>query len=121
MASLMANFETWFKAAFLVATVLFIVFRPFGINVSIPTSIASIAVFSLGIVPFADQFDIAANVSGPSITVLSIIMSIVTLLQLKPHQHISLSCVGCAGRYSFQRTERRRHFGKSDRAEMDWM
>lgn len=59
-------------------TVLFLMWRPFGINESIPTSIAAASILLLGIVPLTDVFTIFETVSGASITILStIVMSIV--------------------------------------------
>ncbi|CAM2915920.1 arsenic transporter [Paenibacillus sediminis] len=59
-------------------TVFFIMWRPYGINESIPTSIAACIILLLGIVPLRDVFSIFEIVSGASITILStIVMSIV--------------------------------------------
>lgn len=59
-------------------TVFLIMWRPFGINESIPTSIAASCILLLGIVPLSDVLTIFETVTGASITILStIVMSIV--------------------------------------------
>ncbi|MFD2370936.1 arsenic transporter [Brevibacillus sp. GCM10020057] len=61
-----------------VVTVLCILWRPFGINESIPTTIAAGTILLMGLVPLADVFTIFETVTGASITILStIVMSIV--------------------------------------------
>ena len=64
--------------AIFVLTVCFIMWRPFGVNESIPASIAASVLLLLGIVPFSDVSSIFETVSGASVTILStIVMSIV--------------------------------------------
>lgn len=59
-------------------TVLFIIWRPRGMNEVIPTTIAATFMFLSGIVPLKDVYQIAGIVSGASFTILStIVMSIV--------------------------------------------
>ncbi|MGI6711507.1 MAG: arsenic transporter [Bacillota bacterium] len=59
-------------------TIILIIWRPFGINESIPTAVAAILVFLLGLVTFNDLVTIIGIVTGASITILStIVMSIV--------------------------------------------
>lgn len=59
-------------------TVIFILWRPYGINESIPTSIAAASILLIGLVPLTDVFTIFETVTGASITILStIVMSIV--------------------------------------------
>lgn len=58
--------------------ILFLLWRPHGINESIPPTISAIFIFLAGIVPLSDIFKILGIVSGASITILStIVMSIV--------------------------------------------
>jgi len=59
-------------------TVLLLLWRPRGINECIPTGIGAICIYLLGIVSLADISNIAATVTGASITIIStIVMSIV--------------------------------------------
>ncbi|WP_404451126.1 arsenic transporter [Virgibacillus necropolis] len=59
-------------------TVLFMLWKPRGINETIPTSIGAALLLLLGIVPFQDIVSIFNMVSGASITILStIVMTIV--------------------------------------------
>lgn len=59
-------------------TVLFILWRPHGINESIPAAVGAALIFALGVVPLSDIFRIFGIVNGASITILStIVMSIV--------------------------------------------
>lgn len=59
-------------------TILLIIWRPFGINESIPTVVSAILVFFLGLVSINDIGNILGIVTGASITILStIVMSIV--------------------------------------------
>lgn len=61
-----------------VLTVLFMIWKPFGINETIPTAIGAFLLIILGIVSIGDLFNILTIVSGPSFTILStIVMSIV--------------------------------------------
>ncbi|ADG07736.1 arsenic transporter [Kyrpidia tusciae] len=59
-------------------TVLFIMWRPYGINEAIPTTVGAACIFLLGVVPLTDIYRILGIVNGASITILStIVMSIV--------------------------------------------
>jgi len=74
----MNNIETLMMFSLFALTVLFIMWRPFGINEVVPSTIAACVIFLFGIVPPADIFNIFTIVSGASITILStIVMSIV--------------------------------------------
>jgi arsenical pump membrane protein len=74
----MSNITEFLMVTIFALTVFFIIWRPFGINESIPTSIAAACILLLGIVPFKDVLTIFETVSGASITILStIVMSIV--------------------------------------------
>ncbi|MFS0784244.1 arsenic transporter [Bacillus sp. 1P06AnD] len=59
-------------------TVLFILWRPFGINESLPTIVGAVVLLAAGIVPLMDAWGILGMISGATITILStIVMSIV--------------------------------------------
>ncbi|MFC4765822.1 arsenic transporter [Effusibacillus consociatus] len=59
-------------------TVLFIMWRPHGINETISTTVGAALILLLGVVPFSDVYRILGIVNGASITILSTIaMSIV--------------------------------------------
>lgn len=61
-----------------VSVTLLIIWRPFGVNESIPTTLGALIFLALGIVPLSGVFHIASIVSGASITIIStIVMSIV--------------------------------------------
>ncbi|CAH1227736.1 Arsenical pump membrane protein [Paenibacillus allorhizoplanae] len=61
-----------------ITVTLLIIWRPFGINESIPTTLGALIFLALGIVPLSGVFHIASIVSGASITIIStIVMSIV--------------------------------------------
>jgi len=59
-------------------TVLFLLWRPKGINECIPTALGALCIYFFGIVSLADIYKIAGTVTGASITIIStIVMSIV--------------------------------------------
>lgn len=59
-------------------TILFIVWRPKGINEAIPSFIGAAIIFIAGLVPLSDIYKILGIVNGASLTILStIVMSIV--------------------------------------------
>lgn len=59
-------------------TVVFIMWRPYGVNEAIPTAIGATLMFLAGIVPLSDVFLIFEMVSGAAVTILStIVMSII--------------------------------------------
>ncbi|MFD2682056.1 arsenic transporter [Bacillus seohaeanensis] len=60
-------------------TILVMLWRPFNINESVPTTIGAATVLLLGIVPLTDVFDIFEIVSGASLTILSTIMMSIVL------------------------------------------
>jgi len=60
-------------------TTLFIMWRPRGINESIPAIIGAILLFIAGVVPFHDIQQIFKLVSGPSITIISTIVMCIVL------------------------------------------
>ncbi|MGI6120670.1 MAG: ArsB/NhaD family transporter [Desulfosporosinus sp.] len=74
----MFDFETLYTLTFFSLMVLFLLWRPHGLNEAIPPTIGAIFIFIAGIVPLSDVFEIFGIVSGASITIIStIIMSIV--------------------------------------------
>ncbi|WP_459911199.1 arsenic transporter [Desulfotomaculum defluvii] len=61
-----------------IVTVLFLIWRPLGINESIPTAIGALCIFLIGTVNISDIHHILQIVTGASITIIStIVMSIV--------------------------------------------
>lgn len=74
----MSNADTLLMIGIFLVTVVFVIWRPRGINEAIPTSIGAAAVLIIGFVPVTDMVSILNIVSGASITILStIVMSIV--------------------------------------------
>lgn len=74
----MSDFPTLYTLSLFLLMVLFLIWRPRGINEAIPPTISAIFIFLAGIVPLSDIFEILGIVSGASITILStIVMSIV--------------------------------------------
>lgn len=74
----MFDFPNLYTLTVFLLMVLFLIWRPHGINESIPPTIGAIFIFLAGIVPLSDIFKILGIVSGASITILStIVMSIV--------------------------------------------
>lgn len=60
-------------------TTLFIMWRPRGINESIPALGGALLLFVAGVVPFRDILEIFKLVSGPSITIISTIVMCIVL------------------------------------------
>lgn len=74
----MLNLEFSLTIIAFAITVLFILWRPFGINESLPTILGAAILFLAGIVPLLDIWGILGMISGATITILStIVMSIV--------------------------------------------
>lgn len=74
----MFDFATLYTLTVFSLMVLFLFWRPHGINESIPPTISALLIFCAGIVPLSDVSKILGFVSGASITILStIVMSIV--------------------------------------------
>jgi arsenical pump membrane protein len=69
----------WFMTIIFSLTIIVMLWRPFGINETIPTSIGAAIVLLLGIVPFSDVFKIVDIVSGAALTILSTIMMSIVL------------------------------------------
>jgi arsenical pump membrane protein len=74
-------------------TILFMLWRPFGINETIPTSIGALLVLLLGIVPFTDVLNIFDIVSGAALTILSTIMMSIVLESIGFFRLIALNIV----------------------------
>ncbi len=60
----MFDFTTLFTLTIFVLMVLFLLWRPHGVNESIPPTICAIFIFLAGIVPLSDIFKILGIVSG---------------------------------------------------------
>ncbi len=74
----MLDFPTLYTLTVFFLMVMFLIWRPHGINESIPPAISAIFIFLGGIVPLSNIFEILGIVSGAAITILStIVMSIV--------------------------------------------
>jgi arsenical pump membrane protein len=74
----MFEFTTVYTLILFFLMVMFLIWRPYGFNESIPPAISAIFIFLAGIVPLSDIFKITGIVSGAAITILStIVMSIV--------------------------------------------
>ncbi|MGG4166057.1 arsenic transporter [Rossellomorea vietnamensis] len=69
----------WLMTVTFSLTIIVMLWRPFGINETIPTSIGAALVLLLGIVPFSDVFKIVDIVSGAALTILSTIMMSIVL------------------------------------------
>lgn len=59
--------------------IIFMLWRPLGMNETIPTTIGAVIVFLIGVVSIKDVVSILTIVSGPSITILSTIMMSIVL------------------------------------------
>ncbi|MCL6577113.1 MAG: arsenic transporter [Kyrpidia sp.] len=74
----MLDMTAVFTLLIFLLTVLFVMWRPHGINEAIPTTVGAVFISLLGVVPFTDITRILGIVNGASITILStIVMSIV--------------------------------------------
>ena len=74
----MLDFSTLYTLTVFLLMVIFLIWRPHGINEAIPTAIGAVLIFVAGIVPLHDIIKILGIVSGASLTILStIVMSIV--------------------------------------------
>lgn len=62
-----------------IMTIILMLWRPFGMNETIPTTIGAVIVLLAGIVSFQDVVGIVNIVSGPSLTILSTIMMSIVL------------------------------------------
>ncbi len=75
------------------ATILFMLWRPFGLNETVPTSVGAAAVLLLGIVPLMDVVHIFSIVRGASLTILSTIMMSLVLESIGFFRWIALNIV----------------------------
>jgi arsenical pump membrane protein len=74
----MADVQTITASLVFILTVVFLIWRPKGINEAVPVTIGAAVLLLTGIVPFSSIGVIAETVSGAAITILStIVMSIV--------------------------------------------
>lgn len=74
-------------------TIIFMLWRPRGINEIVPTSIGAAVVLMTGIVSWGDVFGILNVVSGPSLTILSTIMMTIVLESIGLFRWIAINIV----------------------------
>jgi arsenical pump membrane protein len=74
-------------------TIVFMLWRPLGINETIPTTIGAVIVLIVGIVSWTDIADIIGIVSGPSLTILSTIMMTIVLESIGFFNWIAINIV----------------------------
>lgn len=74
-------------------TIVLMLWRPYGINETVPTSIGAFFVLVLGIVPISDIFEIFNIVSGASLTILSTIMMSLVLESIGFFKWVALNVV----------------------------
>lgn len=74
-------------------TIIFMLWRPFGINETVPTAIGAFITLLAGIVPFTDILDIFDIVSGASLTIISTIMMSIVLESIGFFRWIALNLV----------------------------
>lgn len=75
----MLDSELFFMTFIFFVVITLMLWRPFGINETIPTSAGAMLVLLLGIVPLTDVKEIFDIVSGASLTILSTIMMSIVL------------------------------------------
>lgn len=74
----MFEFANMYTLTVFFLMVLFLIWRPRGINESLPPTVSAILILLAGIVPLSGVWEILGIVSGPAITIIStIVMSIV--------------------------------------------
>ena len=78
-------------------TTLFIMWRPHGINESIPAISGALLLFIAGVVPFNDILQIFKIVSGPSITIISTIVMCIVLESIGVFRWAAINIVKKAG------------------------
>lgn len=74
-------------------TILFMLWRPLGINETVPTTFGAAIVLMTGIVSWSDVMGILNIVSGPSLTILSTIMMSIVLESIGFFRWIALNIV----------------------------
>ena len=83
-------------------TTLFIMWRPHGINESIPAISGALLLFIAGVVPFNDILQIFKIVSGPSITIISTIVMCIVLESIGVFRWAAINIVKKAGGSGFR-------------------
>lgn len=74
----MSDYQLWLTFGVFAITVIFLMWRPRGINESVPTSAGAVILLAAGVVPLSDLAEIFNIVSGAAVTILStIVMSLV--------------------------------------------
>lgn len=74
-------------------TIILMLWRPFGINETIPTTIGALTVLVAGIVPWMDVLNIFDIISGASLTILSTIMMSIVLESIGFFRWIALNII----------------------------
>ncbi|KGR84457.1 arsenic transporter [Lysinibacillus odysseyi] len=74
-------------------TVIFMLWRPFDINETIPTTIGAVLVLMIGIVSWSDVIGIIGIISGPSLTILSTIMMSIVLESIGFFKWVAINIV----------------------------
>lgn len=89
----MLDFQFFLMAVIFIVVITIMLWRPFGINETIPTSVGAAIVLLLGIVPLTDVKDIFNIVSGASLTILSTIMMSIVLDSIGFFRWIALNII----------------------------
>lgn len=74
-------------------TILFMLWRPYGINETIPTTIGAGIILLTGIVSWSDVFNIFDIVRGPALTILATIMMTIVLDSIGLFRWIAVNIV----------------------------
>ncbi|UOK64563.1 hypothetical protein MT997_08870 [Paenibacillus sp. OVF10] len=74
----MPDYQLWLTFGVFIITVIFLMWRPGGLNESIPTSLGALLLILTGVSSYAHIVGIFGIVSGAAVTILStIVMSII--------------------------------------------
>lgn len=74
----MQDYQLWVTFGVFIATVVFLMWRPKGINEAVPTSVGALILIIVGVSNYTNIVDIFGIVSGAAVTILStIVMSII--------------------------------------------
>jgi arsenical pump membrane protein len=74
----MKGLEATFTITIFIISIIFLIWRPFRLNESLPTAVGASLLFIAGIISLLDIYQILGTISGPVLTILStIVMSIV--------------------------------------------
>lgn len=76
-----------------IVTIVLMIWRPYGINETIPTSIGAAIVLIAGIVSWGDLIGILGIVSGPVLTILSTIMMTIVLESIGFFRWVALNII----------------------------